>query len=192
LKKEKRRKNNIILVIGLGNPGPRYAFTRHNVGFMFLDRLANNWEKRYNFEESKIKIENSEILLVKPMTYMNLSGEIFNYINPEDFDDIIVVYDDVSIPLGKIRIRKKGSDGGHNGLKSIISYIGEQFPRIRIGVGPKPKEIDLVNFVLSEFSNKELVILDKILNLAIEALNCIITEGINKAMSKYNSIEVTE
>jgi len=159
---------------------------------MFLDRLANNWEKRYNFEESKIKIENSEILLVKPMTYMNLSGEIFNYINPEDFDDIIVVYDDVSIPLGKIRIRKKGSDGGHNGLKSIISYIGEQFPRIRIGVGPKPKEIDLVNFVLSEFSNKELVILDKILNLAIEALNCIIIEGINKAMSKYNSIEVTE
>ncbi|MBO8139193.1 MAG: aminoacyl-tRNA hydrolase [Thermosipho sp. (in: Bacteria)] len=181
-----------MLVIGLGNPGPRYAFTRHNVGFMFLDRLANNWEKRYNFKESKIKIENSKILLVKPMTYMNLSGEIFNYINPEDFDDIIVVYDDVSIPLGKIRIRKKGSDGGHNGLKSIISYIGEQFPRIRIGVGPKPKEIDLVNFVLSEFSNKELVILDKILNLAIEALNCIITEGINKAMSKYNSIEVTE
>jgi PTH1 family peptidyl-tRNA hydrolase len=192
LKKVKRRKNNILLLVGLGNPGPRYAFTRHNVGFMLLDRLANNWKKKYNFEESKIKIANKEILLVKPLTFMNLSGEIFNYLNPEEFDDIIVVYDDVSIPLGKIRIRKKGSDGGHNGLKSIISYIGEHFPRIRIGIGPKPEDVNLVNFVLSEFSNKELLILDKVLNLTAEALKTIVNEGIDKAMSKFNSIEVLE
>ncbi|MDK2885468.1 MAG: peptidyl-tRNA hydrolase, family [Thermosipho sp. (in: thermotogales)] len=192
MKKVKRRKNNITLVIGLGNPGPRYAFTRHNVGFMFLDRLASNWKKKYNFEEAKMKIENVDVLLVKPLTYMNLSGEIFNFIKIENFDDIIVVYDDVSIPLGKIRIRKNGSDGGHNGLKSIISFIGNQFPRIRIGIGPKPEGIGLADFVLSEFSNEELEILDKVLNLTKEALECILTEGIEKAMSKYNSLEVSK
>lgn len=122
---------------------------------------------------------------------MNLSGEIFNYINPNDFNDIIVIYDDVSINLGKIRIRKKGSDGGHNGLKSIISFIGEHFSRIRIGIGPKPQEIDLVNFVLGEFTNKELMIINKVLDTTKEALETIITEGIDKAMSKFNSIEVT-
>ncbi|WP_073072505.1 aminoacyl-tRNA hydrolase [Thermosipho atlanticus] len=178
------------LVVGLGNPGPRYAFTRHNVGFMFLDKIANNWKRKHNYEEAKINIAEKNVLLIKPLTFMNLSGEIFNYINPSDFDDIIVVYDDVNIPLGKIRIRKKGSDGGHNGLKSIIAYIGEHFPRIRIGIGPKPENIDLVNFVLGEFNNNELMILHKVLEITTEALEEIVAGNISSAMNKFNSFEV--
>ncbi|ONN27847.1 peptidyl-tRNA hydrolase [Thermosipho affectus] len=175
-----------MLVVGLGNSGPRYAFTRHNVGFMFLDKIASSWKKKYNFEYS-IK---DNLYMVKPLTYMNLSGDIFNYLNPDDFDDIIIVYDDVSLPLGKIRIRKKGSHGGHNGIKSLISYLGTNFKRIRIGIGPLPEDTDLVNFVLGEFSNTELKILDKVLTLSIEALKSIINDGIDKAMSLFNSKEV--
>ncbi|ABR30040.1 Aminoacyl-tRNA hydrolase [Thermosipho melanesiensis BI429] len=156
------------------------------MGFMFLDRIANNWRKKYNYEFS-IK---ENLFLVKPLTYMNLSGEIFNYINPKDFGDIIVVYDDVSLPLGKIRIRKKGSHGGHKGVKSIISHLGTDFNRIRIGIGPLPDNEDLVNFVLGEFSNRELEIVNKALNLSYEALKTIVNEGIDKAMSLFNAKEV--
>jgi len=105
---------------------------------MVLDRLSKSWKSGPNYLYSDINISGQKVKLVKPLTYMNLSGEVFKYL---PHDDIIVVYDDLDLPLGRIRIRKDGSAGGHNGIKSIISYIGQDFPRIRIGIGPKPKEI---------------------------------------------------
>ncbi|WP_184619350.1 aminoacyl-tRNA hydrolase [Thermosipho japonicus] len=180
----------MYLVVGLGNPGPRYAFTRHNVGFMFIDRICNNLKKQNNYEYCQKTLFGKDILFVKPLTYMNLSGEIFNHLNKEDFSDIIVIYDDVNLPLGKIRIRKSGSSGGHNGIKSLINYLGEDFKRIRVGIGPIPKDINLVDFVLGEFQENELKILDKVLNLSVDALYTIFKDGIDKAMSLYNSQEV--
>ncbi|QTA37321.1 aminoacyl-tRNA hydrolase [Thermosipho ferrireducens] len=182
----------MVLVVGLGNPGPHYAFTRHNVGFMFLDRLSSHWQREFNYLYSKIKIEDKDVKLVKPMTYMNLSGKIFDFIKIENYSGIIVVYDDLDLPLGKIRIRKKGSAGGHNGVKSIIHAIGEKFIRIRIGIGPKPEKEDVVHYVLSNFTDEELQILDKVLNVSIEALRVIISESVDKAMNKYNSFEVAK
>ncbi len=185
------------LVIGLGNPGPRYALTRHNVGFMFLDRLCEisecgEWRKNQNYIWNDTKIVEERIFLIKPMTYMNLSGEIFPEVlhafKVEKVSDIIIVYDDVSIPLGSLRIRKKGSDGGHNGMKSIINALGTlEIPRMRIGIGPKPVSMNTADFVLSEFTEDELEIIFPVLNKAIEALKVMLREGIDKAMSLYNS-----
>lgn len=176
-----------MIIIGLGNPGEKYSNTRHNVGFMVLDRLSNSWKKGPNYLYSDINISGEKAKLIKPMTYMNLSGEVFKYI---PHDDIIVVYDDLDLPLGKIRIRKNGSAGGHNGIKSIISFIGQDFSRIRIGIGPKPENIDAADYVLSNFTKEEFEVLDKVINLCIEAIEYIVENGIDKAMNKYNSIEI--
>ncbi|PLV60278.1 aminoacyl-tRNA hydrolase [Thermotoga sp. KOL6] len=184
-----------MVIVGLGNPGPRYAFTRHNVGFLFLDYLeAKRWRTEKLFEWNKTRIANHDVLLVKPTTYMNLSGiampSVMSFFGV-NVDDIIIVYDDVSLKLGKIRIRKKGSNGGHNGMKSIIEVLGtEEVKRIRVGIGEKPKGVSLVDFVLSEFTDTEFEILQKVFKLIKEALGVIITEGIEKAMSIYNSLEV--
>ncbi|MCD6552019.1 aminoacyl-tRNA hydrolase [Thermotoga sp.] len=184
-----------MVVVGLGNPGPRYAFTRHNVGFLFLDHLkSKGWKPEKFFEWNKTQLDDHEVILVKPLTYMNLSGVAMPYIMrffQVNVDDIIVVYDDVSLKLGKIRIRKKGSDGGHNGMKSIIQTLGTQeIKRIRVGIGEKPEEMSLVDFVLGEFSEEELVVLQKVFELSRNALVTILVEGIDKAMSVYNSAEV--
>lgn len=157
---------------------------------MFIDRICNNFKKQNNYEYCQKTLFGKDILFVKPFTYMNLSGEIFSHLNKEDFSDIIVVYDDVNLPLGKIRIRKSGSSGGHNGIKSLISYLGEDFKRIRIGIGPIPENVNLVDFVLGEFEEDELKVLDKVLDLSIDALYTIFKDGIDKAMSLYNSQEV--
>ncbi|SDH66537.1 peptidyl-tRNA hydrolase, PTH1 family [Fervidobacterium changbaicum] len=177
----------MLIIIGLGNPGEKYANTRHNVGFMVLDRLGKSWKSGPNYLYSDVNIAGQKVKLVKPTTYMNLSGEVFKYL---PHDDIIVVYDDLDLPLGRIRIRKDGSAGGHNGIKSIISYIGQNFPRIRIGIGPKPKEVDAADFVLSNFSPEEFEKLRKVIDLAVEAIETIVSEGIEKAMNRYNSIQV--
>lgn len=195
--KKKKKQNNMRLIIGLGNPGPHYALTRHNVGFIFLDRLCHvlkcyKWSRNKNYLWNEVEITKKKIFLVKPMTYMNLSGEIFpdvlHSFNVKT-NDIIVVYDDINIPLGSLRIRKKGSDGGHKGMRSIINALGTQnIPRIRIGIGPKPSSISIVDYVLSEFTEDELEIVFSVLNKAIGALKVIMNEGIEKAMSLYNSL----
>jgi len=183
-------------IIGLGNPGPRYASNRHNVGFMFLDRYA----QRAGCTSSFVRETNYELLecgnvkLVRPLTYMNVSGLAVKALVEKygvSVDDIIVVYDDFDLPLGKIRIRQKGSAGGHNGLKSIIETLKtDQFIRIRIGIGPKPEGVDLAQFVLTDFSDQERVVLDKVLDVAVQAVQTILSEGVQKAMSLYNSVEV--
>ncbi|MGB4756009.1 MAG: aminoacyl-tRNA hydrolase [Fervidobacterium sp.] len=175
-----------MIIIGLGNPDSRYANTRHNVGFMLLDRISRSWNKGPNYLYSDVNINGERTRLIKPMTYMNLSGEVFKYI---PHDDIIVVYDDLDLPLGRLRIRKDGSAGGHNGIKSIISYIGQDFPRIRIGIGPKPRNIEAADYVLSDFSKAEFEILERVLETSKEVIEYIIIHGLDKAMNKYNSFK---
>lgn len=187
-----------MVVVGLGNPGPRYAFTRHNVGFLFLDHLLKGrgeWKHYKNFLwTSKKLLEQQEVVLVKPLTFMNLSGlAVLEVLRSFDVGvgDIIVVYDDASLKLGKIRIRKRGSDGGHNGMKSIIEALGtEEIARIRIGIGEKPKDVDLVSFVLGGFSEEEFAVLQKVFDVTEDALKMILTDGIDKAMSVFNASEV--
>ena len=188
-------------IVGLGNPGLKYENTRHNAGFITIDYLA----RKYDIDVRKIKfksligqgvISGQKIMLVKPQTYMNNSGEalreIFNYFD-FDHDKLIVIYDDIDIDFGSIRIRKKGSAGTHNGMKSIIYNLNfVDFPRIKVSVGKKPEYMDLANFVLSGFSKEEAKIIEDEVILAGDAIKMIIEEGIEKSMSIYNSKRLVE
>lgn len=183
----------IRLIVGLGNPGLQYAQTRHNAGFIFVDRAVSRWGK-WTEEIGRgilgnISLDSNNIIVLKPLTYMNRSGyalppvlERFS-ISPQE---ILVVYDDLWIPLGSVRIRMKGSSGGHNGMQSIIDTLKtEDIPRLRIGIGPLPENTSSVDFVLSEFSSEEMSILEKTIDSILEGLSLIISD-IDKAMSKYN------
>lgn len=180
------------IVVGIGNPGREYAMTRHNVGFMVIDELA----ARYNVGlKERIKgligetmINSEKILLVKPLTYVNNSGhcvlDLVNFykLSPQD---VIVICDDVNLPLGKIRIRKKGSDGGHNGLKSIIYNIrSEDFPRVRVGIDAA--QHDMVSHVLGRFTDEEWTVMMQSIKRAADAAECMIKDGIDAAMNRYN------
>lgn len=185
----------MYVVVGLGNPGKQYENTRHNVGFNVIDILA----KEYDISVSKIKhkaligegrVGSEKVLLVKPQTYMNLSGEtlidIYNYYKV-DMDNIIVIYDDIDLDVGKIRIRKKGSGGTHNGMRSIIKCLGaNDFPRVRVGVSkPKPGQ-DLADFVLSRFRKEENDDVELGLEKAAKAVDVMIKDNVDLAMNKYN------
>lgn len=184
----------MYLIIGLGNPGSEYVRTRHNAGFDFLDFIADENDIEINKDKFKAMIgegfiENKKCVLIKPMTYMNLSGESVvaakNFYKPEG-DELIVIYDDITLLPGAIRIRKKGSAGGHNGIKSIINLTGDDsFHRIRIGVGA-PKG-NLVSHVLGKFSKEEEEEYIKGLVLAKDAIHTILKNGIDEAMNKFNS-----
>ena len=182
------------LIIGLGNVGAKYMFTRHNVGFMLVDKIAMDNSVTFK-ENSKLKsliakfTADEEIMLVKPTTYMNLSGEamraVIDYykISPED---MIIVYDDLSLNLGKIRFRANGSDGGHNGIKSIIQHLGSKnFARLKIGIGPQPP-IPSEAFVLQNFDKDSLEELKSVLKVSEEAINFYFKNGIEKTQCKYN------
>ncbi len=184
------------LVVFLGNPGTKYDGTRHNAGFMAGDALAK--AKGVEINKSKFKaltatceIGGEKVMLMKPQTFMNLSGEAvaeavnFYKIKPSN---VIVVSDEVSLQLGKLRIRRKGSAGGHNGLKNIIAHLGtEEFPRIRLGVGAPPHpDYDMADWVLSVFKNQDALDMQKSAQRAAEAVECYITQGPDKAMNLYN------
>lgn len=184
------------LVVFLGNPGPKYAGTRHNAGFMTADAMeqktgAKITRLRYKALTAECSLGNEKVLLMKPQTYMNLSGESvaaaakFYKIAPER---IIVVSDDVALPPGKLRIRAKGSAGGHNGLKSIIELLSsDEFPRIRIGVGSPPHpEYDMMDWVLGSLKNQDAADVQKAAQAAAQAVEVLICEGIDSAMNKYN------
>ncbi|MGN0514502.1 MAG: aminoacyl-tRNA hydrolase [Lachnospiraceae bacterium] len=183
------------IIVGLGNPEKKYDGTRHNIGFAVLDRIADKYNismdiKKHKGLCGKGSIEGEKVVLVKPLTYMNLSGECVRAV--ADFykagpQDILVIFDDISLEPGKIRIRAKGSAGGHNGIKSIIAHLGsEQFARIKCGIGEKPKGYDLADYVLGHFSKDELEIIDSGIQRAQEACACILTQGIDAAMNKFN------
>ncbi len=185
-----------FLIVGLGNPGKKYEFTRHNAGFLTLDHIASELDTEINNLKNNalvadVVINNHRCLLVKPQTFMNNSGTAvrdiakFYKIPPEK---IIVVFDDISLPCGKLRIRRKGTDGGHNGIKSIIYHLNSnQFPRIKIGVGAKPNpEYDLADWVLSKFGKDDTEQLKAAITKATEVLPFILDGEIDKAMNKAN------
>ena len=182
------------VVIGLGNPGKKYEKTRHNIGFIAIDNLRkkmNISDEREKFQAlvSEKNIDGEKVIFLKPQTFMNLSGnsviEIVNFYKLDPKKDIIVIYDDMDLSFGDIRIREKGSSGGHNGIKSIISHIGEEFIRIKCGIGAKEK--DAVEHVLGEFNQTEQKDLDEILE---KINNCVIEmlfiQNLDRIMQKYN------
>jgi PTH1 family peptidyl-tRNA hydrolase len=186
------------MVVGLGNPGLQYEFSRHNIGFRIIDNFALNIEtefkrvKSYDSLVSRGKLMNHKLILVKPQTYMNLSGKsvskIVSYYRIS-FQDLLIVYDDLNLELGQIRIRKRGSAGGHKGVESIIQYLNsEDIPRLRIGIG-KPSinsNFDYVSYVLSNFNNNEKDKISEVIKLSTEAIKTVIEDGLEKAMRKYN------
>ena len=184
------------LVVGLGNPGEKYENTRHNVGFLTVDQLADRagvpvQKLKHRALTNTAEVGGVRVLLMKPVTYMNLSGEAvgeaarFYKIPP---DHVLVISDDVSLPLGKLRIRKGGSAGGHNGLKSIIQHLGtDQFPRIRVGVGEKPHpDYDLADWVLGRPQGEDKKAIDAAVKRAADAVECILTQGLERGMGKFN------
>lgn len=188
------------VIVGLGNPGSKYEFTRHNAGFLMVDFYAS--ENSFDIKKLKYKalvgerlIGGEKVLFVKPQTFMNLSGdsvrEIADYYNVS-MEDVLVIYDDISLPLGKIRIRKKGSAGGHNGIKDIILKTGtDVFPRLKIGVSEN-KNIDLINYVLGSFSKKELEVLREVAKTAVKVIETFVKDGADKCMNLYNSFSVED
>ena len=184
------------LVVGLGNPGEKYENTRHNVGFLTVDELAERarvpvQKLKHRALTNTLEVGGVKVLLMKPVTYMNLSGEAvgeaarFYKLPPER---VLVISDDVSLPVGKLRIRKGGSAGGHNGLKSIIQHLGtDQFPRIKVGVGQKPHpDYDMADWVLSKFAGEDLKTITEAIRKAADAVECLIQEGPDKAMNRFN------
>ncbi|MBX7173209.1 MAG: aminoacyl-tRNA hydrolase [Pyrinomonadaceae bacterium] len=181
------------LIVGLGNPTEKYAGTRHNLGFMLIDKLAKEANAAVKREEcralvGRAEFENEIVELVKPQTYMNLSGEAVSGLLQKRKDvKIIVITDDLAIPFGKIRIRPKGSDGGHNGLKSIIACLRTQeFIRLRIGIQPEHPLNDTKKFVLEKFSKPDLETVEKVLETSADAIRSILRDGVEKAMAKFN------
>lgn len=186
----------MFLIAGLGNPGRQYEKTRHNMGFDTIDELINRHQIpqggiAHKAMYGKGMIAGEKVLAVKPLTYMNLSGESLrecvNYYKLDPETEMIVIYDDIDLEPGQIRIRKKGSAGGHNGIKSIISQLGTQnFYRIKVGVGAKPKGWDLADYVLGRFSAEERIAVDKAIEDAADAVEMILKDGIEAAMNHYN------
>lgn len=185
------------IIAGLGNPGMKFAGTRHNVGFSVIDELAERYNIKVTSKKHKALVgkgvyEGEQVLLAMPQTFMNLSGESIRAIM--DFykctpEDLIVVYDDIDLAVGRIRVRERGSAGGHNGMKNIILHTGSQdFVRVRVGVGAKPAEMDLAEYVLSRFDKDELPAMRQSCSLACDAISTIITGDAVTAMNKYNAM----
>lgn len=185
----------MYIIAGLGNPTREYEKTRHNVGFDTIDVLADKLntsvdEKKFKGLYERGIIAGEKVILLKPQTFMNLSGESvreaadFYKVDPEH---IIVIYDDISLDVGQLRIRKKGSAGGHNGIKNIIAHLGTQeFPRIKVGVGDKPPRMDLADYVLSRFSKEDREKMEQAFKDAAEAVEVMIAEGPDAAMNRFN------
>jgi peptidyl-tRNA hydrolase, PTH1 family len=186
------------LIVGLGNPGAKYDRTRHNIGFDLVDRLASRWQvpltdqKKFQGIAGEGLAGSKKVKLLKPQTFMNLSGQsvraLLDWYKLEP-SQVLVVYDDLDLPVGKLRLRLAGSAGGHNGMKSIISHLGTStFPRLRIGIGKSDDET--ISHVLGKFAPNEVPIVDEVLHLAADAVDFALREGIEQSMNKYNSRSV--
>lgn len=186
----------MFIIVGLGNPGRQYENTRHNVGFDAIDFLVDAYRipssgKQHKAMYGKGIIEGQKVILAKPMTFMNLSGEsvreLVDYYKIDPETELLVIFDDISLEPGNIRIRKKGSAGGHNGIKSIISHLGTQnFQRIKVGVGEKPKNWDLADYVLGTFSKSDRELVDEALERTVKAAAMIVQGEVDEAMNLYN------
>jgi len=192
------------LIVGLGNPGSKYEQTRHNIGFMAVDALARRWQislsenrKFQGLFGEGLAVSGGKVRLLKPLTYMNLSGQSIRSVT--DWyklspDSVLVIYDDMDLPLGKIRLRLSGSAGGHNGMKSTIAHLNtDKFPRLRVGIGkpPIPKEDkDPISHVLGRFSSGETQLISDVIQLVTDAVELSLKQGVEKAMSLYNNRQV--
>ena len=186
----------MYIIAGLGNPTLQYEGTRHNVGFDVIDTLADKYNISVDARKSsafigKGMIEGQKVILVKPQTYMNLSGEsirgLVDYYKIDVEHELLVIYDDISLDVGQLRIRKKGSAGGHNGIKNIIANLGTQnFPRIKVGVGEKPKKYDLADYVLSHFSKAERELMEEGYQKAVKTVEMLLDGEMEAAMNEYN------
>ena len=185
--------NDIWLIAGLGNPEPKYDGTRHNAGFSALDDLAGRWgisvsKTKFQGLWGQGEVDGHKVVLLKPLTYMNLSGDSIAPLAgffKIPADHVIVISDDISLPLGKLRVRGNGSAGGHNGLKNIIAHLGtDAFPRVKVGVGAP--EHDIVDWVIGPFTANERKVIDGVLDRALGAAECIITDGVSAAQNRYN------
>ncbi len=192
----------MFIIVGLGNPTAEYAGTRHNVGFDVIDTIADKYnisvtERKHRAFCGKGIIAGQKVILAKPQTYMNLSGEsvraLVDYYKVDVETQLLIVYDDISLDVGQLRIRKKGSAGGHNGIKNIIQHLGTSvFLRIKVGVGEKPKEYDLVDYVLGHFSKDEKETMVEGYQHAAEAVKMIVQDEMDAAMNEFNKKKLKE
>lgn len=184
------------LITTLGNPGTQYSRTRHNMGFMIADAIAERYnfqfklESKFNAEIAKINIDGQTVIFCKPMTYMNLSGQavraVMNYYKLSN-EDLFIVYDDISLDLGKVRLRAKGSDGGHNGIKSVILETkSDKFDRLKVGVGPQPQFMKSESFVLAAFSKEQDELLNASIKFASDAVLCYLKNGLKITQNQFN------
>jgi len=185
----------LFVIVGLGNPGKEYEGTRHNTGFMVLDALAEKYG--IGIKKAKCKallgqgeIEEEKVLLVKPQTYMNLSGQAVEevlHFYKEDIENLVVVFDDIDLPVGKLRVKERGSAGTHNGMKSIVSCVGTtEFKRVKVGIGKQRPGEDLANYVLGRFSQEDRIVLEDTLKNAVAAVETVIGKGVSAAMNQFN------
>jgi len=187
----------MYIIVGLGNPGREYENTRHNVGFMTLDELAKDagidvLEKKHKALIGKGIIDGQKVVLAKPLTYMNLSGEsvreLMDFYKIDVSTELIVISDDVSLPPGQLRVRKKGSAGGHNGLKNIILHAGtDQFIRLRMGIGEKPSAFDMKDYVLGHFAGEEKKLMEEAVKRGADCIRMIMEKGPDAAMNAFNA-----
>ena len=192
----------MFIIVGLGNPTAEYAGTRHNVGFDVIDAIADKYnisvtERKHRAFCGKGMIAGQKVILVKPQTYMNLSGEsvrsVLDFYKVDVETELLVIFDDVSLDVGQLRIRKKGSAGGHNGIKNIIQHLGTNvFRRIKVGVGEKPKDYDLADYVLGHFSKAEKEQMEEGYKKAINAVELMLQDEIEAAMNEFNKKVVKE
>lgn len=186
----------MYIIAGLGNPSPQYEKTRHNVGFDTIDAIAEKYQISMNINKHKSicgtgYIQGQKVLLQKPQTFMNLSGEAVaasvNFYKIDPQEELIVIYDDISLDVGRLRLRKKGSAGGHNGIKNIISHLDTQvFKRIKLGVGEKPRGWDLADYVLSRFDRADREKIEEGIERAVEAVEVMVTRDMAEAMNQFN------
>ena len=190
----KKEKKEMFLIVGLGNPGKEYERTKHNTGYMAVDNIANKlgveiYKNKFNGLHCKTKINGKDVILLKPTTYMNLSGNsIIQYVKYYNIpaSNVVIIYDDVDIPFGSMRIKSNGSAGTHNGMKSIVSALKtEEFPRIRIGIKPEP-EVNLIDYVLSNYTNEQIEKINELSENVYEAVEYIVDGNIERAMNKFN------
>ncbi|MBQ8803032.1 MAG: aminoacyl-tRNA hydrolase [Tyzzerella sp.] len=192
----------MYIIVGLGNPAKEYEGTRHNVGFDVIDAIADKYnisvtERKHRAFCGKGLVAGQRVILVKPQTYMNLSGEsvrsVLDFYKVDEETELIVIFDDVSLDVGQLRIRKKGSAGGHNGIKNIIQHLGHNvFQRIKVGVGEKPKEYDLADYVLGHFSKEDKERMADGYKRAVEAVEMLVMGDIDGAMNEFNKKVVKE
>jgi peptidyl-tRNA hydrolase, PTH1 family len=193
---------SLHLIVGLGNPGAEYAGTRHNAGFLLAERLAERWcadwslARKFRARLARVKRSEGRVLLCQPQTFMNASGESVRAMADyhgvlQPFSGLLVVVDDADLPLGEIRLRPRGSSGGHHGLESVEQHLGTcDFPRLRIGIGRRAGAREIADYVLSRFSSTEMMLADKVLDWACDQVECWLDFDIQKAMNEFNGAVV--